>query len=153
MTTQTSSSSTTSGADGEHATGSVPSRMLWGTYVVLILALGVGRTIEKILADSGGLLSRYGPAAGAVVVAIGVAGYALSRRIGWRWMWQGVFVLTLLGCAGLLALEFIVITTDDAPWRIHLMILAGAVLLVPAQFALFRYAFRQPDIWQPADSP
>ncbi len=119
-------------------------RVLWGIYILVILALGLGRTIEKVVRDSGGLPSRYGPALGATVIAIGVAGYALSKPVGRRWLWRVVLVLAFLGMLALFALECIVLLTDDAPWRIHAMIIAGSVLLIPAQIALYRYVMRWP---------
>jgi len=127
---------------------SLISSAFWCAYALVALALGVGRTIEKIIDDSGGLLSRYGPALGATLVAVGVLGYAFRAPIGRAWIWKMVFVLAILGCLGLVALELITLLTGDAPLRIHAMIVGGAALLVPAQIALHRYAFRRPLIWR-----
>jgi len=127
--------------------------LLWCAYAVVAVALGMGRTIEKVLDDSGGIQSRYGPAAGAIVVGIGVIGYALRAPIGWAWVWRIVFVLAILGCVGLLALDLNILLTSDAPLRIHAMILGGAALLVPAQIGLFRYAFQSPETWRRGARP
>ena len=128
-------------------------RTLWSLYTLGVLALGFGRTVEKIMRDSGGLPSRYGPVLGAVGVAIGVVGYLSSRPIGRAWVWKGIFVLSAVGTAGLLGLEVILLRSYDAPWRIHAMTLAGAVLLAPAVIALYRYAFRSPAIWREPAHP
>jgi len=122
--------------------------LVWCAYAAAVVALGMGRTIEKVLDDSGGIQSRYGPAAGAIVVGIGVIGYAIRVPIGWAWIWRVIFVLAILGCVGLLALGVHILLTSDAPLRIHAMILGGAVLLVPAQIGLLRYAFQSPETWR-----
>ncbi len=126
---------------------------MWCVYAVVAVALGMGRTIEKVLDDSGGIPSRFGPAAGAIVVGVGVIGYATRAPIGWAWVWKFVFALAILGCVGLIALEVVTLLTSDAPLRIHAMILAGAALLVPAQIGLFRYAFRSPETWRRGARP
>ena len=51
---------------------------IWSLYILSVLALGIGRTAEKIVKDSGGLLSRYGPLLGAMVIAVGIVGYISS---------------------------------------------------------------------------
>jgi hypothetical protein len=127
--------------------------MLWSLYTLGVLAPGFGRTVERIMRDSGGLPSRYGPMLGAVVVAVGVVGYLSSRPVGRAWVWKGVFALSAVGAAGLLGLEVILLQSYDAPWRIHAMTLAGAVLLAPAVNALYRYAFRSPAIWREPAHP
>jgi len=123
-------------------------RYLWWAYVLCVLTLGIGRTTEKIMRDSGGFQSRYGPAIGAIVVAVGVIGYLIHKPIISKWIWRIVLVLTVLAMFGLIALEIITATAAHAPLRIHALIIAGVVLLIPAQAALYRYAIRSPELWE-----
>lgn len=125
-------------------------RYLWWAYILCILTLGIGRTTEKILRDSGGLQSRYAPALGAVVVATGILGYMTKKPIISLWIWRIVLVLVVLAMFGLIALEIITATVAPAPWHIHALIVSGIVLLIPAQAMLYRYTFRSPEIWKPA---
>ena len=125
-------------------------RAFWSLYILSVLALGFGRTAEKVVKDSGGLLSRYGPLLGAIVIAVGVVGYLSSRPIGRAWVWKGVFVLTIVGVAGLLALEAVLLRLHAPSARIHAMTLAAAMLLAAAIPALHRYAFRSPATWRPS---
>ncbi len=125
-------------------------RAFWSLYLLSVLGLGFGRTAEKVVHDSGGLLSRYGPLLGAIVIAVGVVAYLSSRPVGRAWVWKGVFILTVVGVAGLLALEAILLRLYAPSARIHAMTLAAAVLLAPAIAALHRYAFRSPAIWRPS---
>lgn len=127
---------------------SPPLKTLWSFYLLAILTLGVGRTIEKMARDSGGFGSRYGPAIGAIAFAIGVAGHVWGRRIGHQLIWRAVFALSLLASPGLLFLEVTLLMGDGAPIRIHAIILTGVLLLVPGQVALYRYGFRRPDVWR-----
>ncbi|AMY12329.1 hypothetical protein LuPra_05602 [Luteitalea pratensis] len=125
-------------------------RAFWSLYILSVLALGFGRTAEKVVKDSGGLLSRYGPLLGAIVIAVGVVGYLSSRPIGRAWVWKGVFVLTIVGVAGLLALEAVLLRLHAPTARIHAMTLAAAMLLAAAIPALHRDAFRSPATWRPS---
>jgi|GEM_PF-6056041 len=127
-------------------------RLAWALYLVAVFTIGFGRTIEKIVRDSGGFWSRYGPALGAFVAALGVAGWLIGKPIGWRVLWAAIFGLSVLAAVGMLALEELLVTGWDAPLRIHGLVLAGVLLLVPTQWALWRYSFRSPQVWAHAAS-
>lgn len=115
-------------------------RAIWIVYAVLLLALGAGRTIEKVVADSGGFMSRYGPALGGGVVAAGVVAHCLaSNRVGAR-VWAALFALTLVAALGLLVLEATLLTVSSAPARVHGLVVGGALLLLPALIAFARRA-------------
>lgn len=127
-------------------------RAFWSLYLLSVLGLGFARTAEKVVQDSGGLLSRYGPMLGAIVIAVGVVAYLSSRPVGRAWVWKTICMLTVVGVAALLALELILLRLHTAPARLHAMTLAAAVLLAPAIAALHRYAFRSQDIWRPSSA-
>jgi len=116
-------------------------RTAWTLYAALLLALGFGRTIERIVTDHGGFQSRFWPSFGPAVVALGVLGHAWSLRLGPRAIWRAVFAVACVAPLGLLAFEVVVIVYDDAPLFVHAWIIGGAVLLIPAPVALYRYAF------------
>jgi len=113
------------------------SRAAWALYFVVVLALGFGRTAEKIARDSGGLLSRYGPAVGAVALVAIVIAARSGRAVGPRPLWYPTFALLLLGSVGLAVLEAVIVVRAPAPWPIHAMIIGAILLLVPAQSAVW----------------
>ena len=128
-------------------------RWLWLLYIMAILAVGVGRSIEKVITNTGGLTSRYGPGFAAIIIAIGIIGLAWQLRIGRAWMWASVCVLGCGASLGLLVLEVIIILGSGAPLRIHAMIIGGVALSVPGLAGLFTYAFMSRRMWrnQPDD--
>jgi len=127
-------------------------RIGWWLYSVALIAIGCGRMVERMMHDAGGPPSRFGPVLGALVLAVGVVGYAHRRPLGARWIWSGVLALSCLATAGLLWLEYMEFQTG-APYRVHALLVGAAAFLIPAQIALHQYVFRRPEIWRRRPQP
>jgi len=125
-------------------------RLLWTIYCVAVLGIGIGRTVEKMMRDSGGIQGRYGPAAGAIVVVVLTLVARRSRAVGPRAVWGAAFALLVLGGLGLLALTVITLMSGSAPPRVHALLLGGALLCVPAQVAVYRYSLGRSHAWRGA---
>lgn len=126
----------------------MPTRALWTIYALALAGLGLARTIEKITRDSGGFPSRYGPALGALTVAVGVIAYAWKRPIARAWVWKSVFILLCLAQLGLLTLLGFQIAIDGGPAHVLALIGGAIALAIPSQVALWRYGFRSAPIWK-----
>ena len=127
---------------------STTARGLWWVYSAIVLAVGFGRTGQKILTDTGGPPSRYGPALGASVVASAVLISLSGRALGPRWAWIVVFALLVHGSLGLMFLEAVILFGGSAPAPIHALVVGGVVLALPAQVRLWRHAIGGRNAWR-----
>jgi hypothetical protein len=69
-------------------------------------------------------------------------GYALQRRIGTEGYWRIVFWLVLFANAVML----VPVMLGDH--TVAMFVAALTLLIVPAYLAAYRYAYRNPDLWQ-----
>jgi len=95
---------------------------------------------RKIAADSGGLISQFGPAFLVTILVVGLVADLMQRPVLQRWFWQGLVLLaaSTLGVV-LLALHYLVFGGMAQRWQGITMI--GALLLLPGLIKLKRYAF------------
>ncbi|MFT3665021.1 hypothetical protein [Piscinibacter sp.] len=74
-------------------------------------------------------------------------GYVRQRRYNPRWLWLGVFWLSVLGAV--VATVICLVTAGLSLSVLPLAIAAAALLLsAPYIFALHQYLFRSPHLWQ-----
>lgn len=116
-------------------------RAIWIAYALLLVGIGLGRMIEKIAADSGGVTSRYGPLLGSAIIGAGALAHSLAPDRLDRRAWRALLVVTALAAVGLLALEATLLAVARAPLRVHALVLGGALLSAPALVAFGRRAF------------
>ncbi|NNF27962.1 MAG: hypothetical protein HKN73_12125 [Gemmatimonadetes bacterium] len=118
---------------------------VWTLYIGALVVLGTGRMVQKIVTDTGGFGSRYGPVILAVILGLAVFGNVLEKPLARRWVWMAVFWLLAVGTAGLSLLAVSVLM--EGSFRPAGMILGLLVILVPGQWQLFRYVYRSPSVW------
>jgi hypothetical protein len=120
----------------------------WWLYAATTLALGYGQMIRKIVSDTGGIPSRYGPPVVATIVTAGVIAWLVRRPLLRQWVWKLVFgVLVVASGVGLgFGLYLLLVLSLDS-WSVVLLI-SGAVYLVPAEIQLYRYAFGTGVPWR-----
>lgn len=104
-------------------------------FVVLGLLRGPGSPIGVIFA----LLHTF--------ALVGVYGYVYGIAIGWREFWAGYLVLAIALDLAAAVLGYWLEPLRDTV--LALILLLVAVLLLPMYVALWRYAFRSPQIWSP----
>ncbi|MEQ9006410.1 MAG: hypothetical protein RLP12_00895 [Ekhidna sp.] len=128
----------------------VPMRILqvkwyWLSYFVLILVVGYGQMLRKILTDTGGFSSRYS----AALVATGIVFILIAKARGiplWRaWLWKVVFILLTLLC--ILGLVFSIYLAVIGVYFSAVLLICGAILLAPALLQIYMYSYRSPEIW------
>ena len=123
-------------------------KYVWSIYIGLLLILGFGRMVQKIITETGGFGSRYGPAIAATIIAIGVFGYVFQRQIARNWFWKAVFWLLAIASAGLLAFVVcLLFSAGSGSYRSVGLIIVVLLVLSPAQRQLFGYAYRSPQLW------
>lgn len=122
----------------------------WSVYIAVLLALALGRMAQKIMTETGGFGSRYGPLILAVILALGVLGAIYEKAFIHRWMWIALFWTLAIASAGLLILAGAQLLEGSYP--LGGMILGLLALLAPGGWQLFRYAHRSPRVWGEADA-
>jgi len=118
----------------------------WVAYTCFLVAIGIGRLVQKILLDGGGFASRYLPLLVAIVLAIGVMGQVYQKKIARAWFWQSVLWLSVaastLTIALCLYLALMVGTITTAA-----VLLIFVIVILPAQMQIWHYSYRSAGIW------
>jgi hypothetical protein len=121
-------------------------RKAWLAYAAIITVLIVAGEAVNVVQ---GKLDLRTPANWVVTLVLLLAtwGYALRRRIGAQRYWGPAFWVVLL--ATLATLVPVAIAGPEAVFVAAVSLL----LLAPAFYAAWRYAYRSPDLWgaRPAD--
>ena len=119
----------------------------WWVYTTATLILGYGQMIRKISADSGGFTSRYGPAFAATMLAVGVIALLLQKPLFRQWFWKIVFGIFVLASSVGFGFGLYLLFVQDVPDWLILLLVGGAVYLIPGEIQLYRYAFRSGALW------
>lgn len=121
---------------------------LWhGMYILLLMALALGRLVQKITTDSGGFISRYVPIFVIALLITGFIGCISKTPIFNRLFWLCVFWCMVIADIALLsyALYFL-------QGQMNLLIVSILITLLlvtlPAQLALYYYSKRQFVVWK-----
>jgi hypothetical protein len=130
-------------------------RISWTVYIGLLLLIGLGRMLERILADRGGFASRYLPALAAGIICTGIYGALSRKRILWPCLWQLVFWISVVASVLLVGFAvFLLVQNGRTPLFVFALIGAAIALPIPAQIKIREYAFKSADIWhRPAAQP
>ena len=110
-------------------------------YFGVLALVGYGQMARKIAADSGGVISQFGPPLLVTILVVGLVADLMERAVLRRWFWQGLVVLLAASTLGvlLLALYYLVFLGMAQRWQGISVI--GTLLLLPGLIKLKRYAF------------
>ena len=125
-------------------------RVIHIIYMVILLLPALLQLIHKVLSNTGGFASRFGPL---LVMLILVAGYLGQNRgipLLRLWVWQFCFLLrVLLTSCSVLFVAYSMVSDVGATGPV-LIILAVSVLTLPAQVTLYHY-LKNDNVWGSAD--
>lgn len=125
--------------------GGVKGKLFWWLYIMFVVSVGYGRMIERLVKSSGGFWSQFGPPLGATILAIGLIYWLQSKPILHQWAWRSVLIcLVLIQLSAIVFAVYLLGISVIGP--AGLLILA-AFTLVPANVALYQYAYNSPDLW------
>jgi glucose-6-phosphate-specific signal transduction histidine kinase len=96
---------------------------------------------RKIAADSGGLISQFGPPLLVTILVVGLVADLMQRPVLQRWFWQGLLVLLAASNLGVVLLALYHLVCGGVAQRWQGIIVIGALLLLPGLIKLKRYAF------------
>jgi hypothetical protein len=101
--------------------------------------------LERLIKDSGGVWSQFGPAIGTTILAIGVIFWINNKAFLNAWVWRVVHASLAFG--QLLGVLFAVYLAGIGVYTAAGLVLSFSVLLIPAYFALYRYSYRSAELW------
>lgn len=118
-------------------------------YIVLILFIGIAQTVNKLMTDTGGVMSQYMPLLVATLLSGATYGLSKQQALLSRLLWLVSFWLLTFSAIGLLVLVFYLAwyLGIDAALQISLLLMAIA-LMVPGLLALYQYVYYAKAIWQ-----
>ncbi|WP_146129608.1 hypothetical protein [Alteromonas alba] len=121
-------------------------RLTQWMYILVLLLPAILRLAEKLLSQTGGIASRYGPLMAMGLLAIGYIVAArrspVVNRVFWRCsFWLLSALLSLTGVYGFILLAFASNITAGA------VLLLTAVIAIPALSSLYRYSSVSNTIW------
>lgn len=120
---------------------------LWhGMYVLLLMALALGRLVQKITTDSGGFVSRYIPILVIALLITGFIGCISKIPIFNRLFWLCIFWCMVIADIALLSYALYLLLGQMSYLTVSIFITLLLVTL-PAQIALYRYSKRQCVVW------
>ncbi len=123
----------------------VKSQWYWWLYIAVICAVGYGRMFERLVRDSGGFSSQFGPPIGAMILAVGLVCWLKNKAFLNVWVWRAVHVCVIL--VQVLAVVFAAYLAGIGVYAPAALILSISVLLIPAYIALSRYSYRSSELW------
>ena len=115
-------------------------------YGGVVIAIGVGQMMRKMMTDTGGFGSRYALVLFGAIVTVGLVARSYGRGFGSPWLWRAVFLVLILVLLALLG--FGVTMAMGGSWPTAGLCLGGAVLLAPAGAGIGDYAFASPGLWR-----
>ena len=119
-------------------------------YGGLIIAIGLGQMMRKVLTDTGGFGSRYTIVLLGGLITTALVARSRERGLGSPWLWRVLFgflsliLVALLGFGATLAV--------GRSWPTAGLCLGGAALLTPGWAGLWDYGFESPDLWSGSDT-
>ena len=138
---------------GTEAEGDSVNRLVWKVFTIVT---GVVYSLPLLFGTSSGQVetsTRFTLPLEAIDV-LGLIGFSWHVRIGWRWLWKVVFVAHVVVLVILtpfsIYISLLTPLPEVAAWVWRLFMTLGGVFLVLwflQLYALFRYAFREDQLW------
>lgn len=114
-------------------------------YLVLLIALGYGQLLRKVITDTGGASSRYSAAIIATILVLALIAKSRELALGKVWMWKVLFFI--LAIAGVIMPLFAVYLGFSGVYYSAGLLCAATVVLIPALQELYAYSYKSPGIW------
>ncbi|PCI77452.1 MAG: hypothetical protein COB20_08060 [SAR86 cluster bacterium] len=117
----------------------------WQLYSLLLLLLGFGQMIRKLISDTGGFSSRYAAALVAVIIVLALVAKSKELHLGKVWMWKSLFLILGIGSVAMALFGFYLGFTGV--YFPASLLCGAAIVLMPALQELYVYSYESPDIW------
>ncbi len=115
----------------------------WYGYLLVLIALSLVQYVLSFTSPASPGTIQATLVLGACLLSLTpIAGYAVQRRLAFRWIWMLWFSFAFLVYCGLAMIPI----TDPSPRRL-IGFVGGSIVLAPYLYAAFRYAFKCPHLW------
>ena len=121
-------------------------RYIWHFYILLFLAFGVARLVEKLLKDSGGFSSQYLPLILSVIFSLGVYGSINQKPLFKLWFWKSFYWFSLILSMSLTVFAtYLFAVGNSLLWSV--VIVFAVIFIIPAQIKIRIYAYKSKECW------
>ena len=98
-------------------------RYIWHFYILLLLAFGVARLVERLLKDSGGFASQYLPLILSVIFSLGVDDSINQKPLLKLWFWKSFYWLSLIMSMSLVTLAaYLLVVGSSLLWSAFIVL-------------------------------
>ena len=119
----------------------------WKTYFWLMAALVVGAVFSGLHFSETPELSDVVDYGTWLFSLIGVFGFAYSKIIMNKRLWQVWLPIVVLWDVGVLAKQYVYEPVEMEPWFLALLAVIAGVLILPEYLALYFYGYRSNPLW------
>lgn len=122
-------------------------RVLWYSYIGMLLALGIGRTLYSLIYGNVLQVSAIYPVLSASVIGLGIYGFVKKQSYFQQFIWKVVFWLCTLISATLAAFFIYLLSMYQQNSQSVIYIGVSVILFLPCQYALFNYVYADETLW------
>ena len=121
-------------------------RYIWHFYILLLLAFGVQRLVERLLKDSGGFASQYLPLILSVIFSLGVDDSINQKPLLKLWFWKSFYWLSLIMSMSLVTLAaYLLVVGSSLLWSAFIVL--AVTYIITAQVKIRIYVFKSKACW------
>ena len=121
-------------------------RYIWHFYILLLLAFGVARLVERLLKDSGGFASQYLPLILSVIFSLGVDDSINQKPLLKLWFWKSFYSLSLIMSMSLVTLAaYLLVVGSSLLWSAFIVL--AVTYIITAQVKIRIYVFKSKACW------
>jgi len=123
-------------------------KLSWNVYLFTLLSMGLARTMERIVHDSGGIASQYLPVFCCSIFSIGVYGAINNKPLLNLWFWKCFYMFSIMMSISLsLFALYLALVADGSSLLWSGIIIFVLLFIIPAQIKIKDYSFKSPQIW------
>jgi len=120
----------------------------WNIYIFTLLCMGVARTAERLIHDSGGLASQYLPVILCSIFSLGVYGAVNKKILLNIRFWQCFYMFSIMMSISLSLFAFYLAFSVGGSSLLWPAVIVFVILfIIPAQIKIKEYSFKSPQIW------
>ncbi|RLV58656.1 hypothetical protein D5018_16165 [Parashewanella curva] len=123
------------------------SKRRWQVYILLLLVTTIARTVERLLTDTGGMISNSLPLLLALWVALGINACSNRNILFNQYVWRLTsWILLIAAAIGVVFGGYLLFSSGNIN-RSGLILVTYSLLLIPAFYKTWQYGYRSAAIW------
>ena len=114
-------------------------------YISIFMIIGYARMFERLVIDSGGFWSQFGPPIGATIISVGIFCWLRNTATINIWFWK--IVHAVIGLVLVVSLAFSFYLAATSGYAVAGRVFIIALILAPAFYGLFQFSYRSSKVW------